>query len=258
VDNFPLGYPRYSALLSIDPSFFIFRRFSRLRMRLLLLKQVELARLEETLDKVDKEETDRLSLSCLLQDSNPERKWIIETATKRLEEYDKLIDEAERAINRPTSSERDVRSVKNWTKGNPCLARSETAYLNEGDDLASIAGVRDETIFRMESILEDFMPQRLCSGSRRSRRYTADPHVFFFGPRLQQMSRGLIAWMTILTLLVPIAILNSLASLIGRFITIVIAAGVVVFSMSLLTKARTLEVFMAGTAYAAVLVVFTS
>lgn len=90
MDNFPLGYPRYSALLSIDPSFFIFRRFSRLRMRLLLLKQVELARLEETLDKVDKEETDRLSLSCLLQDSNPERKWIIETATKRLEEYGML------------------------------------------------------------------------------------------------------------------------------------------------------------------------
>ena len=58
----------------------------------------------------------------------------------------------------------------------------------------------------------------------------------------------MIAWVTILTLLVPIAILNSLGQLVGRFITIIIAAGVVVFAMSLSTRARTLEVFMAGTA----------
>lgn len=58
----------------------------------------------------------------------------------------------------------------------------------------------------------------------------------------------LIAWVTILTLLVPIAILNSLSQLVGRFITIIIAVGVVVFAMSLLTRVRTLEVFMAGTA----------
>ncbi|OCK95921.1 uncharacterized protein K441DRAFT_554126, partial [Cenococcum geophilum 1.58] len=259
VDSFQLGYPRYSALLSTHPAFFVFRRFGRVRMRLLLLKQNEVLALQEALDKLDEEETNRLSLSCFQRDSNRERQQILERLTKSLEEYDKLLAQAYQAFNLPDTSERDVTSLKNWVHGNSCIARSEATYLNQKDDLASLTAVHDDTIFQTESILEDFLPsQRFCSRSRRNHKYTTDPHIFIFGPCLQRVSRGLIAWVTILTLLVPIAILNSLSQLVGRFITIIIAAGVVVFAMSLLTRARTLEVFMAGTAYAAVLVVFTS
>lgn len=265
LDSFQLGYPRYSALLSTHPAFFVFRRFGRVRMRLLLLKQNEVLALQEDLDKLDEKETNRLSLSCFRRDSNCERQQILERLTKSLEEYDKLVAQAHQAFSLPGTSERDVTSLKNWVHGNSCIARSETTYLNQRDDLASLTAAHDDTIFQTESILEDFlvwwdtwMRPRFCSRSRRNHKYTTDPHIFIFGPCLQRVSRGLIAWVTILTLLVPIAILNSLGQLVGRFITIIIAVGVVVFAMSLLTRARTLEVFMAGTAYAAVLVVFTS
>jgi len=90
VDSFQLGYPRYSALLSTHPAFFVFRRFGRVRMRLLLLKQNEVLTLQEALDKLDEEETNRLSLSCFRRDSNRERQQILERLTKSLDEYGML------------------------------------------------------------------------------------------------------------------------------------------------------------------------
>ena len=180
MDGFRLGYPRYSALLSTHPAFFVFRRFVRVRMRLLLLKQNEVLALQEALDKLDKEETNRLSLSCFRRDSNCERQQILEKLTKSLEEYgmlhwnqellrdiivdeqlleseDKLLAQAHQAFNFPGTSERDVTSLKNWVHGNSCIARSETTYLNQRDDLASLTAVHDDTIFQPESILEDFL-----------------------------------------------------------------------------------------------------
>lgn len=90
VDSLRLGYPRYSALLSTHPAFFVFRRFTRTRMRLLLQKQNEILSLLEALDKMDREEAVRLSLSYFLRDSNLARHQIVGKLTKALEEYGTL------------------------------------------------------------------------------------------------------------------------------------------------------------------------
>jgi hypothetical protein len=53
VNEYPRGYPRFAAWASSDPNFRVFRRFNTLRVRLILLKQQEIARLEAQLDELD-------------------------------------------------------------------------------------------------------------------------------------------------------------------------------------------------------------
>src|SRR4051812_24844527 len=56
VESYRRGYPQFTALISTHRPFVLCRRFSRLRVRLLLLKQDKLSLLEQKLDEVDQEE----------------------------------------------------------------------------------------------------------------------------------------------------------------------------------------------------------
>ncbi|KAK6450634.1 hypothetical protein FP744_10006884 [Trichoderma asperellum] len=89
VNDFPQGYPRYSALLNSDKSFQVWRRFSTLRTRLLLLKQDELSRLEEQLENIDAE--DERSFPIFLgnnrEDTNQDRKEILKKIDIALNDY---------------------------------------------------------------------------------------------------------------------------------------------------------------------------
>jgi len=63
VESYKQGYPQFSALLSAHDPFFLCLRFSRLRARILLLKQDKLVLLENKLDRIDQEEQWLLFLS---------------------------------------------------------------------------------------------------------------------------------------------------------------------------------------------------
>jgi hypothetical protein len=90
VEEFRPGYPRYTALLSAHPSFHNFRRFTRTRLRLLLLKQDEIAVLEESLDKIDSAEECELFLGCRRRDTNPARQEILRQLKLSLAEYGRV------------------------------------------------------------------------------------------------------------------------------------------------------------------------
>ncbi|KAM7190144.1 hypothetical protein V8F33_009621 [Rhypophila sp. PSN 637] len=64
IEDYPQGYPRYSALVASDEAFYIFRGFSHLRSRLLLLKQDRLVVLEKLLRELDDAETVPLFLGA--------------------------------------------------------------------------------------------------------------------------------------------------------------------------------------------------
>lgn len=74
MSSFRPGYPRFAKLLSTDTSFQNFRRFTRLRSRLLLQKQDELCKLEQELDEIDRKEPHELFLGCMRMDSNVARR----------------------------------------------------------------------------------------------------------------------------------------------------------------------------------------
>lgn len=89
IENYRLGYPRFSALISSTPSFFAFRRFSRLRARLLLIKQDRLSALEERLDEIDEEEKSPIFLGMSRIDNNADRQDILKDIEAGLEDYGK-------------------------------------------------------------------------------------------------------------------------------------------------------------------------
>ncbi|KAK8061059.1 hypothetical protein PG997_015280, partial [Apiospora hydei] len=149
------GYPRYAALLNAHPALHNFRRFTRVRMRLLLLKQDEITVLEEKLDQIDDAEARELNLGCARLDNSEERLQVVDKLRSSLAEYDEMLQHGHRTLSLPKSSEREVQNLKDWTAGTCCISRQETDYLERSDDLANLTGSPDIAISYVESLVED-------------------------------------------------------------------------------------------------------
>ena len=87
VEDFPEGYPRYCALIEAYPGFHIFRRFSKLRARLILRKQDRLSMLEERLEELDHAEEVSLFLTNNKFDENNQRQSLLDEIEKVLQKY---------------------------------------------------------------------------------------------------------------------------------------------------------------------------
>lgn len=103
VEDYPAGYPRYSALISSYDPFFAFRSFRRLRARLLLLKQDELSILEEQFDQVDRLEASPLFLGQRRADRNTVRASIVSQIDSKLADYGGLKCKCPRKLTIDTS-----------------------------------------------------------------------------------------------------------------------------------------------------------
>lgn len=87
VEDFRPGYPRFTALIASHSPFFIFRRFNRLRARLLLLKQDQLSILENELDQIDQQEKAPIFLGKSRIDRNAERLSVMSRIESALVDY---------------------------------------------------------------------------------------------------------------------------------------------------------------------------
>lgn len=87
VEDFRSGYPRFTALISSHSPFFVFRRFARIRARLLLLKQDRLSVLEQKLDQIDQSETSPLFLGKSRVDGNGDRLAVLAEMESCLTDY---------------------------------------------------------------------------------------------------------------------------------------------------------------------------
>lgn len=74
-----------------------------------------------------------------------------------------------------------------------------------------------------------------------------DPNISIFSDSVvQRLTRSLIASIVVVLLLVPIVVLNTLASIALRLAVIVIASAVLITAISCLTNAKTVEIFVSG------------
>ena len=166
------GYPRYTALISAYSPYFVFRRFSRLRARLLLSKQDELTVLEQKLDDIDKNEPRRLFLGKLRNANNQDRTDILSEVLKHLSEYgtyrlpvayesnvtqDDLVQKTRQILSVETAQKRDISSLQNWLAANACITREESAYLEHEADLMSLGSVHDDAVHQLEIYVEDHL-----------------------------------------------------------------------------------------------------
>ncbi len=87
VEDYRPGYPRFTALLSAYEPYFFCRRFSRLRARLLLLKQDKVTLLEQKLDEIDDQEGYPLFLGMSRSDKNTSRASVLSEIESCLADY---------------------------------------------------------------------------------------------------------------------------------------------------------------------------
>lgn len=74
-----------------------------------------------------------------------------------------------------------------------------------------------------------------------------DPNISLFSDSVvQRLTRSLIASVVVVLLLVPIVVLNALASVALRLAVIVIASILLITAVSTFTHAKTIDVFVSG------------
>ncbi|KAK0508899.1 hypothetical protein JMJ35_008270 [Cladonia borealis] len=258
VEDYPNGYPRFSALSAACSSFQIYRRFRNVRSRLLLLKQDEIAELELKLDEIDRTEPRPIFLGSRRRDANPERKQVLARLDAALADYDHLIERSNRVLGLDTALTRDVTSIRNYLKSGD-LARGETAYLEDEKDLFYVTGARNNELRQLQPVMEG-LTRGLCRVFGKSTcEASRDPSIYIPSVSLMTgLARALIAWIVGLLLVVPITVVNVLESFALRLIVIEIFSAVLIIAMSMFTKAKVAELFICGATYAAVLVVFVS
>ncbi|KAI0383371.1 hypothetical protein F5Y04DRAFT_33591 [Hypomontagnella monticulosa] len=259
IEDYRLGYPRFTALLSTHKPYFICRRFDKIRSRLLLLKQDRLSMLEERLERVDQQEKSPLFLGKSRYDKNADRISLLSEIESCLADYDQFAERTSRMLSFDPAQRRDVESLQNWLGGTGCLAREEAAYLRQ-QGLVCLAPTGDNATMQLEAWVENRLIQ-LCSGflKNRFRNASNDPNVhIYLGPLVPQVARAILLLVITLLLLMPVIICNIIETTSSR-IAIVIASTVsYLIVLSTLTKSRTMELVLAGATYATVLIVFVS
>ena len=85
------GYPLYSLFLSSQTGLQNFRRFRTLRMRMLLLKQDRISRLEEQLNEIDRSEPAVLFLGNCRRDKNEHRESVLKKLDDAFSDYGRCI-----------------------------------------------------------------------------------------------------------------------------------------------------------------------
>ena len=68
---------------------------------------------------------------------------------------DDFAERTHKILSLPSAECRDVKSLQTWLDGNRCLAREETAYLAQDNELFSLAPVTDRGITTLEAWVED-------------------------------------------------------------------------------------------------------
>ncbi|CVK92168.1 uncharacterized protein FMAN_07126 [Fusarium mangiferae] len=237
------GYPRFSALMAGHSSFQIYRRFSDLRTRLLLLAQDEIAELEEQLNHIDKTEKSPLFLASRRDDRNSDRSVVTTKLRSALSAYDQLLDGTQRSLKYESPHEKYVSSLQRWLSGNSCIARVETRFLKNSDDLLSLCPREDGIVAWLERNICDKVVRHFSN----SENVSSDPHVQIFSrSSTMRVARAILSPLIVFLLLAPVVICNMIDSQSARLAIMIISTAGFVCCMSLLTNAKTVELAVAG------------
>ncbi|KAK4160261.1 hypothetical protein QBC43DRAFT_338356 [Cladorrhinum sp. PSN259] len=144
VEDYPEGYPQYSALIAAYDPFHICRRFSNLRVRLLLRKQDKLSELEKQLEQIDLRASS--FRGSIRYDTDAERAHVLGQIDTALEDYDAFVERNSKVLRYDLAKPRDVKSLQNWTenKGLPPTAEAEYLERRANGELVTLAAQGDD------------------------------------------------------------------------------------------------------------------
>ena len=190
VDDHPRGYPKLAAFMSSDENFLVCRKYSFLRSRVLLYRQDELSKLEETLVALDQEdwETDDASRLALMsrktdearnEDPRYSRKTLIQKIDDKLKQYgmywqfgrsekltlatDNCVSNIRLYAGMRTPCNRNWNSFAAWMKNKKPLTPEEREFMHHKDDFVALAD--DAECGWLDGVVEDtlsgFLPKKV-------------------------------------------------------------------------------------------------
>ncbi|KAK1965460.1 hypothetical protein LY78DRAFT_637519 [Colletotrichum sublineola] len=260
IEDYRAGYPRFAALLAANDSFFVFRRFSRLRARILLLKQDRLSVLEEKLDQLDEHEESPLFLGKSRCDKNEARRALLQEMESCLADYDAFTDRTHRALALSVAEPRDIISLQNWVENSSSLSRNETEYLEVTPDLVTLSSSKDSALELLEGWVEDVLI-RYYRGFRKGPLHdrSNDSNVYIYsGTLVKQTARAVMLCLITSLILIPVIICIAVNSVVARVAIILLSTVLYLSILSRLTSAKMMELILAGATFATVLTVFVS
>ncbi|RDW81917.1 hypothetical protein BP6252_03029 [Coleophoma cylindrospora] len=271
LENFPRGYPRFSAYVDSDNDTVLFRRFGILHARSLVYKQVELTELEAQLNKLDKadagtpEKDDnawRIRYSIHVEtERNQARKDLIDKIDQKLKEYDELLllDARLRKLQRP--SKRVHRNFFDYLYTEKPFPADDRRFGNHEHDFISLQDHEDSWLDELfhkaiDHARKGFFRKIFVTPEDQAK--TDDPHHYYYSEeRLGAVIKTVVAFMSAALLLLPIFLFTALKLSPGSMASVTLIF-VLVFAAAIsgLTSAKRVEVFAATAAYCAVLTVF--
>ncbi|KAF8533833.1 hypothetical protein BDD12DRAFT_863283 [Trichophaea hybrida] len=241
------GYPSLATFVSTDQSFFIFRRFDNLAARNLLNLQNELSHLE----------THMWNLHSQREDQNATRKQLMDEIRTKLDQYQKAMKAQATMLAFDGAPSDYVESFRNWVDGNKPTIEEESHFLDNDEDLCSLAGGEKEKDV-LERLIETRWAHLFVTKKHQQKALAAaDSHVFFYSSRaIKRVVRVALTLIAVAFLIGPVAILNCITSPTLRLVIITAFAVSFALALAVGTKSRNHEIFAAMAAYLAVLVVF--
>ncbi|KAK2753577.1 hypothetical protein FQN54_007354 [Arachnomyces sp. PD_36] len=155
-------------------------------------------------------------------------------------------------MNVPRPAPKDIETLHNWHDMKGCIAGRETEYLKSGiNELLNIGYVKDQSMSKVAQVIE----RVFISGESNDNEATI---IVVDNPFIRTVARATVAALAVSLLLVPIIILNAIEATVYRFVTIFMSSAIFVVFITMASAASMPEIFAAGAAYAAVMVVFVS
>ncbi|KAI1264650.1 hypothetical protein F5Y18DRAFT_76077 [Xylariaceae sp. FL1019] len=260
VEDFPPGYPRLASLVGSHPSFHVFRRFSAVRARMLLYQQDKISQLEEELEAVDQTEQKALFHGARRRDMNPERRALISQLKLAMADYDDLLIRTREALSAKPARPRDVNNLHEWIKATGCLSREEFKYLQKQDLMAVVPFEPDGLLESLSGWVEDLIiwtSSKIRMNLRTSQSRDENMHIFS-DSLIKKLTRVILTFVASITILIPIIASSLIVSAVGRLALVAFAIPIFMLVLSLAASPRASEIFVAGAAYAAVVVVYVS
>ncbi|KAK8219063.1 hypothetical protein IWZ01DRAFT_524549 [Phyllosticta capitalensis] len=259
--HFQPGLPLLADFLC-KPENMIFRRFRYLRMRMLLRIQSKITSLEDELDSLDRSDlaNNRDALRSQKGNNDPERERIFSSLQSALAEYDSEFQRAQWMLTAPEPSPKQIHDVR--TKVQSSLVGDEGDYVNY--DVVHIRSGTDPKFGKLFKLSEDWTLRAVARiRGPKIRQYlgimdTQDGQSVTPLAFIHMVTRTVAALLSVVVLLVPMIILNFVNASGWRLAIVSIFATIFIAALTALSAAGTMEIFVAGATYCAVLVVFVS
>ncbi|KAI7774483.1 hypothetical protein LA080_008316 [Diaporthe eres] len=241
-----LGYPAFSKWMSSSDDFLVLRRFSTLDVRVLLLLQDRIVRLERDLgryDEVARLAPDEFANSGSFRlDAWEDRKNIMDQLLPLLDQYNKHLMTFSEIQRWEPAKTRHWTNLDNWLNHNhkKAISEEEAMFSQEIGDLVALASDQKSPL---ESLVERFPPLlsvKVLRSARQSSQVQSETTLYYSKRRLRHIVFGVIIGTGLLLLLGPMWALQFVGDNVKR---LVIITGFIILFTAVLASATVAKPF---------------